>query len=173
MNNAFNGLGMGLATLSRLSNAQTRSISAENFTGAKGQGGMATEGTGADAGRELGQGWKLSPSIHIDAASTVTLADIDGPGAIQQIWLTVHPTFWRRLVIRFYWDNEETPSVEVPIGDADQRPRLTVGQAGRQLHVFAQEMHVRRNRDGQYVVRQHERRLHFVACVIRRNAQVA
>ena len=64
MNNAFNGLGMGLATLSRLSNAQTRSISAENFTGAKGQGGMATEGTGADAGRELGQGWKLSPSIH-------------------------------------------------------------------------------------------------------------
>jgi hypothetical protein len=117
MNNAFNGLGMGLATLSRLSNAQTRSISAENFTGAKGQGGMATEGTGADAGRELGQGWKLSPSINIDAASTVTLADVDGPGAIQQIWLTVHPTFWRRLVIRFYWDNEETPSVEVPIGD--------------------------------------------------------
>ena len=117
MNIAFNGLGMGLATLSRLSNAQTRSISAENFTGAKGQGGMATEGTGADAGRELGQGWKLSPSINIDGGSTVTLAEIDGPGAIQQIWLTVHPTFWRRLVIRFYWDDEETPSVEVPIGD--------------------------------------------------------
>jgi hypothetical protein len=117
MNTAFNGLGMGLATLARLSSAQTRSISAENFTGAKGQGGMATEGTGADAGRELGQGWKLSPSINIDGGSTVTLADIDGPGAIQQIWLTVHPTFWRRLVIRFYWDHEETPSVEAPIGD--------------------------------------------------------
>jgi hypothetical protein len=111
MNVSYNGLGMGLATLSRLSNAQTRSISAENFTGAKGQGGMATTGTGADAGRELGQGWKLSPSINIDGTSTVTLAEIDGPGAIQQIWLTVHPTFWRRLVIRFYWDHEETPSV--------------------------------------------------------------
>ena len=117
MNTAFNGLGMSLATLSRLSGAQTRSISAENFTGAKGEGGRATEGTGADAGRELGQGWKLSPSINIDGRSTVTLADIDGPGALQQIWLTVHPTFWRRLVIRFYWDGEETPSVEVPIGD--------------------------------------------------------
>ena len=117
MNISFNGLGMGLATLSRLSHAETRSVSAENFTGAKGQGGMATTGTGADAGRELGQGWKLSPSINIDGSATVTLADIDGPGAIQQIWLTVHPQFWRRLVIRFYWDDEPTPSVEVPIGD--------------------------------------------------------
>jgi hypothetical protein len=117
MNTAFNGLGMSLATLARLSTAQTRSISPENFNGAKGEGGRATAGTGADAGRELGQGWKISPSINIDGHSTVTLAAIDGPGAIQQIWLTVHPTFWRRLVIRFYWDHEETPSVEVPIGD--------------------------------------------------------
>jgi hypothetical protein len=117
MTNNFNGLGMSLATLSRLSNAQTRSISAENFSGAKGLGGMATQGTGAVAGRELGQGWKISPSIDIAGSSTVTLAEIDGPGAIQQIWLTVHPSFWRRLVIRFYWDHEETPSVEVPVGD--------------------------------------------------------
>ena len=70
MNNTFNGLGMGLATLSRLSNAQTRSISAENFSGGKGQGGRATEGTGAEAGRELGQGWKISPSINIDGSGT-------------------------------------------------------------------------------------------------------
>lgn len=117
MNTGFNGLGMGLATLSRLSNAQTRSISAENFDGAKGKGGMATEGTGAIPARELGQGWKISPSINIAGSTTVTIADMDGPGAIQQIWLTAHPTLWRRLVIRFYWDHEETPSVEVPIGD--------------------------------------------------------
>ena len=50
----FNGLNMSLGNLSRLSDAQTRSISAENFTGAKGQGGRATEGTGAAASRELG-----------------------------------------------------------------------------------------------------------------------
>ena len=47
---AFNGLGLHLGNLSRLSNAKTRSISPENFTGEKGQGGMATEGTGAVAG---------------------------------------------------------------------------------------------------------------------------
>jgi hypothetical protein len=117
MNLSFNGLGMHMGNLAQLSNAETRSISAENFTGAKGQGGMATEGTGAGVARELGQGWKVSPSIHIAPNSTVTLAEIDGPGAIQHIWLTVHPDHWRRLVLRCYWDNEETPSVETPIGD--------------------------------------------------------
>ncbi|HXF60330.1 MAG TPA: glycoside hydrolase family 172 protein [Caldilineaceae bacterium] len=117
MNLSFNGLGMGMGTLARLSNAETRSTSAENFSGAKGQGGMATEGTGAVAGRELGQGWKISPSIHIAGKSTATLADIEGPGAIQHIWLTVHPEHWRKLVLRCYWDHEETPSVETPLGD--------------------------------------------------------
>jgi hypothetical protein len=117
MDGSFNGLGMDLGNLSRLSRAQSRSISAENFTGAKGAGGMATEGTGADAARELGQGWKVSPSIHIAGNSTVTLADIAGPGALQQLWMTVHPTAWRRLVLRCYWDDETQPSVETPIGD--------------------------------------------------------
>ena len=117
MSISFNGLGLHLGNLARLSNAQTRSISAENFTGEKGKGGMATEGTGAVAARELGQGWKVSPSIHIQGHETATLADIAGPGAIQHIWLTVHPEHWRRLVLRMYWDNEETPSVETPIGD--------------------------------------------------------
>jgi hypothetical protein len=113
----FNGLGMHLGNLARLSTAETRSISAENPDGAKGRGGMATEGTGADAARELGQGWKVSPSIHIPANSTFVLADIDGPGAIQHIWLTVHPTQWRRLVFRCFWDGEESPSIETPLGD--------------------------------------------------------
>ena len=113
----FDGLGMSLGSLSRLSDAQTRSISPENFSGAKGEGGKATEGTGADAARELGQGWKVSPSIHLQGNHTVTLAEIEGPGAIQHIWLTVHPNAWRKLVLRVYWDDEKTPSVEVPLGD--------------------------------------------------------
>ena len=46
-----------------------------------------------------------------------TLADIAGPGAIQHIWLTVHPRAWRSLIWRCYWDDEPTPSVEVPLGD--------------------------------------------------------
>jgi len=117
MSKSFNGLGMSLGNLSRLSDAETRSISAENPTGAKGQGAMATEGTGADAARELGQGWKVSPCITVPGGSTVVLADITGPGAIQHIWITVKPEHWRWLVLRMYWDEEETPSVEVPLGD--------------------------------------------------------
>ncbi len=113
----FNGLNMSLGNLSLLSNAQTRSISAENFSGAKGQGGMATEGTGSNAARDLGQGWKVSPCINVPPQATVTLAEIDGPGAIQHIWMTVHPQHWRRLILRMYWDGEDTPSVEVPLGD--------------------------------------------------------
>ena len=62
---SFNGLGCHLGNLSLLSNAQTRSISPENFNGEKGKGGMATEGRGANSARDLGQGWKISPCIEI------------------------------------------------------------------------------------------------------------
>jgi hypothetical protein len=117
MSDPFNGLGMHLGNLSRLSAAVTRSISAENFTGEKGKGGMATEGTGMVAARELGQGWKVSPSIPVPGHSTVELANINGSGAIQHIWLTVSSENWRRLVLRMYWDNEPVPSVETPLGD--------------------------------------------------------
>jgi len=115
---AFSGLDMGLGNLYRLSNAQSRSISPENFTGEKGKAAMATEGTGKNAARELGQGWKVSPSVRIKARSTFTLAEIAGPGAIQQTWMTPAPLDKTRFnILRFYWDDEAEPSVEVPLGD--------------------------------------------------------
>ena len=114
---AFNGLNSGLGDLARLSSARTRSISAENPDGARGRGGMATSGTGAQAARDLGQGWKVSPSIHIAAGEQVTLADIAGPGAIQHIWFAVSHNSWRSMVLRFAWDDEPTPSIELPFGD--------------------------------------------------------
>ncbi|MCU0513581.1 MAG: DUF2961 domain-containing protein [Anaerolineae bacterium] len=113
----FNGLHLSPGNLSRLSGARTRSISPENPTGAAGGGGRATTGTGAHAARELGPGWKISPSIHLPARTEQEIARIDGSGAIQHIWLTIHPTWWRRLVLRMYWDGESTPSVETPLGD--------------------------------------------------------
>lgn len=114
---AYNGLGLGLGNLSRLSQARTRSISAENFTGEKAKGGMAVEGAGANAARELGQGWKISPAVIIKGKTTFNMAEIESPGAIQHIWLTCSPELWRTLVFRIYWDEEEEPSVEVPVGD--------------------------------------------------------
>jgi len=111
----FNGLGTNLGNLYRVSSAQTRSISAENPTGGKGQGGMAPAGKGS-AARELGQGWKTSPAVEIKAGQTFTMAEIDGPGCIQQIWMT--PTGnWRLIILRIYWDGEADPSVEAPVAD--------------------------------------------------------
>lgn len=112
----FNGLGMNLGNLSRLSNAETRSISPENVTGEKGKGAMSLDGLAKDCARDLGQGWKISPYIFIQPGETVTLAEIDGPGAIQQIWMTMRGV-WRQNIIRFYWEDRGEPSVEVPVGD--------------------------------------------------------
>lgn len=112
----FDGMSVDMSNLHLLSDARTRSISAENFTGEKGKAGMATEGTGASCARDLGRGWKISPSIHVQPKSTFTLADIKGPGAIQHIWITPNGT-WRYYVLRFYWDDQEQPSVECPLGD--------------------------------------------------------
>jgi hypothetical protein len=113
---AFNGLGMHLGNLSLLSSARTRSICPENPGGGKGMGAMATEGTGKDCARDLGPGWKISPSMAIGAGETLALADIEGPGAIQHIWMT--PTGkWRDCILRIYWDGSEHPSVECPVGD--------------------------------------------------------
>ncbi|MCT1774698.1 glycoside hydrolase family 172 protein [Brachybacterium sp. p3-SID957] len=103
--------------LARLRPTLTRSISPENFDGSPGGGGRATEGTGAEAGRDLGQGWKISPSVDVKAGETFTLAEIDTAGVITHIWVTTHPDNWRTLVLRAYWDGSEEPAVEVPYGD--------------------------------------------------------
>jgi hypothetical protein len=114
----FNGLDMNLGNIFRLSNAKSRSISPENLSGEPGKGGMVLpeNGSASHASRELGQGWKVNPYIVINPKQTFTLAEITGPGAIQHIWMT--PTGnWRYTILRFYWDDEKEPSVEVPVGD--------------------------------------------------------
>lgn len=113
----FNGLEMGLGNIARLSSAQSRSISAENVRGEKGKGGMAIEGVMAKQARDLGQGWKVSPFKLLKPNEVFTMAEIDTPGIIQHIWMTCDNKHWRYLIMRIYWDGEETPSVEVPIAD--------------------------------------------------------
>ena len=106
-----------LNALTHVSDAVSRSISPENFTGEPGQGARATEGTGAHAARDLGVGWKVSPSVRIEAGTTFTLADIAGTGVIRHIWITTHTSNWRRLLLRFRWDDDPQPAIEVPLGD--------------------------------------------------------
>jgi hypothetical protein len=121
---AFNGIENNMGSIYRLSNAQSRSISPENFTGEKGKGGMAdpvdkdkrNTANAFNAARDLGQGWKVNPYVQIKPGETITLAEISGSGSIQHIWMT--PTGnWRFSIIRMYWDDEAEPSVECPVGD--------------------------------------------------------
>jgi len=61
-----------------------------------------------------GDSWGFKPG------ETRTLADLKGPGEISHIWCTIssdEPAIYRKLVLRMYWDGEQTPSVECPIGD--------------------------------------------------------
>jgi len=106
----------GLGTIALLSHADSRSISAENPRGEKGAGAKAIADE-FNAASELGQGWKVRPCITLEKNSLTTLAEIQGPGTIRHIWLTVDAKAYRNCIIRFYWDGEATPSVETPLGD--------------------------------------------------------
>ncbi len=110
----FNGLNLNLGNISLLSEAKTRSISSENRSGGKGKGGMALADTEGPSG-DLGQGWKCHAWDAIQAGEVFELADINGPGAIQSIWIT--GCICRDMILRIYWDGQNFPSVECPLGD--------------------------------------------------------
>lgn len=114
----FNGLDMNMSTLPLLSNAVTRSICPENPRGEKGMGGTweLDPGDTAHPARELGKKWKIRPCVRIRSKEVFEMADITGPGAVRHIWMTPTGT-WRYLILRIYWDDQETPSVECPVGD--------------------------------------------------------
>jgi hypothetical protein len=103
--------------------AVTRQISAENPTGDKG-GACRWDPNPADPylahsgpAMHLGRGWKVHPFISILAGETANLADIAGPGCINEFFITSNLARYRDLVLRIYWDGEATPSVETPLGD--------------------------------------------------------
>lgn len=99
------------------SRLRSRSISGENPSGEAGHGGRAVDGTGVRVAAHLGQGWKISPSIPVPAHVETTLADVQESGVLQHIWLSIPPHWWRRMVLRMYWDGSPEPSVAVPLGD--------------------------------------------------------
>ncbi len=105
----------GWLSLATMADSLSRSISAENPTGAAGLGGQA-------AG-PLGVGRKGRAFIDLPQGEETTLASIDGPGIIQHIWCTVQDRtdagefVLRDLLLRMYWEDEVNPSVNVPIGD--------------------------------------------------------
>jgi hypothetical protein len=120
-----------LANITRVTSGTTRLFTAENVYGQKAMGGMAHIGEAPQAevvrigqqwddckpARELGQKWKVRPCITIPAGKTATIVDTSGPGRITHIWITVDAKRFRELILRMYWDGEDAPSVESPVGD--------------------------------------------------------
>lgn len=86
---------------------ETRWISFENPSGAKGEGAKAADGRKGSFYRAVKPGEML------------TLADIQGPGVIRRFWATVRgvPEHLRGIVLRVYWDGQAVPSVEAPLQD--------------------------------------------------------
>ncbi len=111
-----NGIVSCLSAIPLLSDAESRSISAENPRGEKGGGARETPGPDSPAS-DLGTGWKVRPCITLKKGETTPLADIKGPGIIHHIWMTVSEKAYRDCILRFFWDSEESPSIEVPLGD--------------------------------------------------------
>ncbi len=98
-----------------LRNAKSRSISAENPSGAPGGGAAAEDGLGQEAARALGRGWKIAPCLRVEAGDTVLLADMEGPGVIRSMWFT--GCLGREYILRVFWDGQTQPSVETPLCD--------------------------------------------------------
>ena len=108
-----------LNNLTTKKDIRTFSVSPENPTGKKGQGGMCAleNGSAKEAARELGVGWKVNPYIVLGAGKTSVLADVTGQGAIKHFWITDTAEYGRQLILRIYFDNQERPCVEVPLSD--------------------------------------------------------
>lgn len=111
----YNGILPNDLAMTMLSNAKSRSLSAENFNGEPNAGGLATEGTGKECARLLGKGWKISPSYKVEPGEVFKMADIKGSGLIQSMWMSGY--VGRDVIIRMYWDDQEQASVECPLSD--------------------------------------------------------
>lgn len=64
-----------------------------------------------------------SKAFTLPAGQSAVLADLEGPGVVTRIWLGTDcvrrriPFYLRQLVLRAWWDDESTPSIESPLGD--------------------------------------------------------
>lgn len=87
---------------------ESRSISFENPTGARGAGGRSHGGR------------KGSPFQEIEAGERVVLADIAGPGTLRHVWITIPPAppeRMRGVRLEVFYDGLPTPSINVPLPD--------------------------------------------------------
>ena len=86
----------------------SRAVTFENPTGARGAGGATHHGR------------KGAPSRRVRAGERVVLADLDGPGVVRHVWMTIPPAppeAMRAVLLEVFYDGAEEPSVSVPCLD--------------------------------------------------------
>jgi Protein of unknown function (DUF2961) len=100
----------------------SRQTSAENPTGAAGVGCVREprpedpDLAHSEPAVDLGRGYKVRPYVALTAGDTLVLADITGAGLVTNLFLTTNLFDHNQLRLRCYWDGEDHPSVDVPLG---------------------------------------------------------
>jgi hypothetical protein len=86
----------------------SRAITFENPTGARGAGGQAANGR------------KGAPMKSIAPGECVVLCDIEGPGVVRHVWMAISPappTVSRAQVLEVFYGDATEPSISVPVLD--------------------------------------------------------
>ncbi len=101
----FNGFAQSLYDFPAGTTSHVSSF--ENMNGAKGAGGKRNKTAKGNAYETMKPG------------ESKTLLDINDQGIIQRIWMTVEPNpiILRSLRLQIFWDGEQKPAVDVPLGD--------------------------------------------------------
>jgi len=114
----------------------SRAITFENMSGARGAGGSAHGGR------------KGAPSRTVEAGTRLVLADIEGPGTVRHTWMTFPPAppeVMRAAIIEVFYDGRDEPSISVPALDFFGMPHgrpvayhsaLTAAQEGRGFNAY-------------------------------------
>jgi hypothetical protein len=107
---------------------QTRWINFENPSGAPGMGGRSASW--------LGIGRRGAPARLVPAGETLQLCDVEGPGTLRDFWCATAPTpaALRGLIVRAWWDDQEHPSIECPLGDLMGSPHGAVAPHTSAVH---------------------------------------
>lgn len=98
----------------------TRMISAENPTGEKGKACLAVPNKDDEnlywSKNSLGEGFKVNPFIRIKPKTTITIADVSNMGEIKEMFFASDRKKFSELILRIYFDNEEEPTINCPLG---------------------------------------------------------
>lgn len=117
------GLG-GAAAAGSMASASPAAAQTATANGLQNMGGLSQLYLARPGRRRRESSWnrtgRNADRFEVQPGATHTMADIRGAGCIRHIWVTIsstEPAYLRKLVFRAYWDGQDNPSIETPVGD--------------------------------------------------------